>query len=1031
MTDVTISSRASQPPPTESPLPPSRSRQWRRLLLGVLAFALAIFGLDIPDRIEKGILAQEAIRALDAMRQPILEIHRLDLGPSQAHPEQYRHALETLEERMETYRRSGAFDPSLASKIEEFETGLRKWLALRERAPNAPAVLPSSMREEKHALITALELLARGEAPIHQAIDDGQRAETILLLLSLLLAGYAVILFQLFERRWSRVLAARERDLEATLNSIGDAVIATDTEGRVTRMNPVAERLTGWGLADARGRPLEEVFHIVNAETGEPVESPVTKVLREGQVVGLANHTQLISRKGDRFQIADSGAPVFGHDGSIRGVILVFRDVTGEYSLRREVEEQAQRLATMIQSALDAVIVADDDGRILEWNPSAEAIFGWNSEDIQGRYLHETIIPPDLRQAHLDGLARMREGQPGRILGKRIETRGLRSNGMEFPLELTIVRLHQRDRCLFGAYIRDLTEQKVTENELRLAATTFNTHAGILITDPEGHILRVNPAFEAMSGYSARELIGKKPNVLKSGLQDEDFYERMWEDLIQAGQWQGELWNRRKDGRLYAEWLTITAVYGEAGEITHFVGTTQDITERKKAEERIEHLAYYDDLTDLANRRLLRDRLQHEIAVARRHDSYGALLFLDLDRFKHLNDALGHPIGDELLVQVADRLRGAVRAEDTVARLGGDEFVVLLPALGHELSLAGFEAQAVAEKIRGRLSEPYDLQGHRYHLGVSIGIVLFPEGDEDADDVLKHADSALYRAKDEGRNTVRFYQPGMQAAADARLTMEKDLRVAMEADDQLFLHYQPQVNAEGRLVGTEALIRWKHPTRGWVAPIHFIPVAEETGLIRELGEWVLRTAVAQLKEWMAADLCGEWCVLSLNVSPKEFHQPDFVSKILRVIEESEVPAGCLDLEITENVVMDNVGEAVEKMHALREAGLRFTIDDFGTGYSSLSYLKRLPLDKLKIDRSFVTDIHFDPNDAAIVETIIAMAQHLGLGIVAEGVETREELDFLLEKGCDVFQGYYFARPMPAAEFSDFIRKRGCKTKGAT
>ncbi|HEB99713.1 MAG TPA: PAS domain S-box protein, partial [Thiotrichales bacterium] len=424
-------------PHAESPLPPSRSRLWQQLLLGVLVFGLAILGLDIPDRIEKGILAQEAIRALDAMRRPLLEIHRLDLGPSRAHPEQYRLALEALEGRMEAYHRTGAFDPSLARQIREFETGLRKWLALREEASSGPAVLPSSMREEKHAFLTVLDLLAKGEAPIHEAIDKGQKAEKLLLLLSVLLAAYAVILFQLFERRWSRVLAAREQDLEATLNSIGDAVIATDTEGRVTRMNPVAERLTGWTLADARGRPLEEVFHIVNAETGAEVESPVAKVLREGQVVGLANHTQLISRKGDRFQIADSGAPVFGHDGSIRGVILVFRDVTGEYSLRREVEEQARRLSTMIQSALDAVIIADEEGRILEWNPSAEAIFGWSSEDIQGRYLHETIIPPDLRQAHLDGLARMREGQPGRILGKRIETRGLRSNGTEFPLELT------------------------------------------------------------------------------------------------------------------------------------------------------------------------------------------------------------------------------------------------------------------------------------------------------------------------------------------------------------------------------------------------------------------------------------------------------------------------------------------------------------------------------------------------------------------------------------------------------------------
>lgn len=1028
MTDVRIASRGSTHLSTR---PLSRSRLWRHLALGILVLGMLILGLDIPERTEKGGLAQQSVRYLNAVRRIVLDIQRLDLGAPQAYAENYGPMRDQLEESLTAYRRSVTFDPAIARGVEKLETELRYWLDLRESLSTSPALLPSKVHEVNRAFLRLLDFLDRGESSIYEAVAAGQNAQKTLFILIVLLLVYAVILFRITEWRWLHLLSEREQDLETTLNSIGDAVIVTDTEGRVTRMNSVAERLTGWAFADAKDQPLEKVFRVVSADTGEPVDNPAAKVLREGRTIGLANHTQLISKKGERFHVSDSGAPVIGQDGNVHGVILVFHDVTEEYRLRKEVEEQARRLATMIQSALDAVILVDDQGRILEWNPSAEAMFGWSSEDIHGRFLHETIVPPDFRQAHIEGLNRMREGQSGRILGKRIETRGLRSSGEEFPLELSIVRLHQGDRCLFGAYIRDLTEQKRVENELRLAATTFNTHAGILITDPDSRILRVNPAFEAMSGYSAHELIGKKPNILKSGLQDTDFYERMWNELLESGQWQGELWNRRKDGKLYAEWLTITAVYDDTGEITHFVGTTQDITERKKAEERIEHLAYYDDLTDLANRRLLRDRLQHEIAFARRHDSHGALLFLDLDRFKHLNDALGHPIGDELLVQVADRLRSVVRDEDTVARLGGDEFVILLPALGTELSHAGFEAQAVAEKIRGYLSEPYNLDGHRYHMGVSIGIVLFPEGDEDADDVLKHADSALYRAKDEGRNTVRFYQPGMQAAADARLAMEKDLRLAMEDDNQLFLHYQPQVDADGLLVGTEALIRWKHPTRGWIAPARFIPVAEETGLIRELGDWVLMKAATQLNEWMTEGICDQWCLLSLNVSPKEFHQPDFVSKILRIIEESGVPADCLDLEITENVVMDNVGEAVEKMHALRDAGLRFTIDDFGTGYSSLSYLKRLPLDKLKIDRSFVTDIRFDPNDAAIVETIIAMAQHLGLGIVAEGVESREELDFLLEKGCRIFQGYYFAQPMPAQEFRDFIRRQGCGTKGAT
>jgi len=568
--------------------------------------------------------------------------------------------------------------------------------------------------------------------------------------------------------------------------------------------------------------------------------------------------------------------------------------------------------------------------------------------------------------------------------------------------------------------VQDISDAVAVEEEQQLAATTFNTHAGIMITDRDKNILRVNPAFETMTGYSADEVIGKNPSILKSGRQDGNFYRHMWSLIQQTGQWSGELWNKRKDGSLYAEMLTITAVRNEAGEVTHYVGTTQDITERKQAENRIEHLAYHDDLTGLANRRLLHDRLQRELAVARRHSDYGAVLFIDLDQFKHLNDALGHPVGDELLRQLANRFREIMRREDTVARLGGDEFVFILSAENKDLAHVGFEAQAVADKVLAQVAQPFSLNGHQYHITASVGIVLFPEDDEDADDILKHADTALYRAKEDGRNTVRFYQPSMQAAANARLTLEKDLREALE-QEQFELHYQPQVDLDGQIVGLEALIRWQHPQRGLVPPNTFIPVAEETGLIMEIGNWVLRTAARQFQTWQNAGDGHHLQRIAVNVSSRQFQQGHFTDQVVSACEEASLALEFLELEITESMIMSNLGEAIEKMTALRARGVRFAIDDFGTGYSSLSYLKRLPLDLLKIDQSFVRDITSDPNDAAIVETIIAITSHLGIGVIAEGVETAEQQDFLQEKGCDSFQGYYFSRPVPAGEIPALLK----------
>lgn len=438
----------------------------------------------------------------------------------------------------------------------------------------------------------------------------------------------------------------------------------------------------------------------------------------------------------------------------------------------------------------------------------------------------------------------------------------------------------------------------------------------------------------------------------------------------------------------------------------------------------IEHLAYYDPLTGLANRRMLLDRLQHDMIIAARHAKQGAVLFLDLDRFKTLNDSLGHTVGDALLCQVAERLTNSVRAEDTVARLGGDEFVIILPELSEDPRRGLVEVRSVTDKLRRILAEPFELNGHQYRLTTSIGIDLFPKDHEKAVDILRHADTAMYWVKGDGRDGARFFEPGMQAKADARLELENQLRFALERE-QLHLHYQPQVDMAGYIVGAEVLLRWTHPDWGAVPPSRFVPVAEEAGLIFPIGEWVLRSACEQMKVWMATGKCTDHMRgLSVNVSPVEFRQKDFVAKVGRIFEETGVDASRITLEITEGTLIADIDEIIVKMQGLRQYGVHLSIDDFGTGYSSLAYLKRMPLNRLKIDRSFIRDICTDPNDAAIVDTILAMSAHLDMEAIAEGVESKEQLDFLVERNCRVYQGYYFSEPVPATAFHQLVCTSG-------
>lgn len=556
------------------------------------------------------------------------------------------------------------------------------------------------------------------------------------------------------------------------------------------------------------------------------------------------------------------------------------------------------------------------------------------------------------------------------------------------------------------------------EAALRVAATAFEIEEGMIVTDSDEVIIRVNRVFTKLSGYSTEEAIGKNLSMLKSDGMNAEFYQRMREVLHRDNYWQGEIWNRRKNGEIYPEWLTITAVVGKEDKVTNYICAFLDITERKQAEEKIHNLAFYDPLCQLPNRRLLFDRLHQAVTTSARNKTCAGLLFIDLDNFKILNDTRGHDIGDLLLIEVGHRLRAGIRESDTLARLGGDEFVVLLEGLSDNRAEAAVQAREVGDKMLIDISQPYTLKDVEHYSTASIGISLFANYRQNLDDLLKQADTAMYAAKKSGRNTLRFFDPAMQAALETRSQLEAGMRRALPKQE-FKLYYQVQVDSEKRSIGAEALIRWEDPEQGMISPAHFIPVAEDTGLILPIGQWVLQTACAQLKEWESNPLAGELS-LAVNVSARQFRQPGFVKQVSALIKETTINPSRLKIELTESTVLENVVDTINKMQALKSIGVRFSMDDFGTGYSSLAYLTQLPLDQLKIDQSFVRNIGIKSTDSMIVQTIIGMAHNLGIEVIAEGVETDAQRDFLWGAGCRFYQGYLFGKPMPPKEFTTLL-----------
>jgi len=562
----------------------------------------------------------------------------------------------------------------------------------------------------------------------------------------------------------------------------------------------------------------------------------------------------------------------------------------------------------------------------------------------------------------------------------------------------------------------DLEAHKhAAEEAARIAAIAFETPEPMIVMDAQGDILRVNAAFSRTTGYAQDEVAGRSPTVLQSGRHPPEFFAELWQTVRATGHWQGEIWDRRKNGEVYPKWLTVSSVRSQDGAITHYVGSFADISERKEAAEAISRLAYYDSLTALPNRQLMMDRLKRALRFSGRSGRYGAVLFLDLDNFKTINDTLGHDEGDKLLQEAALRLRACVREEDTVARFGGDEFVVLLEDLEGPRDHAAVLTKTVSDKLLATLARPYELQGREHPCSASIGVALWHgEPGTDPNELLKRSDMAMYEAKKAGRNAARFFDPVMQTAIENRARLEARLRGGLQ-QGQFELYFQRQVRRDGSVQGAEALLRWRDPERGLVGPGEFIPLAEESDLILPIGRWVLQTACRQIEAW-SHDERTRGLRLSVNISARQFGAESFVDELAAILRASGAVPGRLQLEITESMLLTNIEETIAKMDRLRGLGVGFALDDFGTGYSSLFYLQRLPLDVLKIDQSFVQELGQNPRSEAIVRTVIQMGRSLGLDVLAEGVETEAQRQFLDRWGCSNWQGYLFGRPVPLVEF---------------
>ncbi|WP_207062171.1 EAL domain-containing protein [Motiliproteus sp. SC1-56] len=698
----------------------------------------------------------------------------------------------------------------------------------------------------------------------------------------------------------------------------------------------------------------------------------------------------------------------------VRITLLALLLLSAWLLLQRHQQQRALQLrnakfsATFNESPLGMTIARLPSTQLLETNDAFTELTGHSRQACLERPIHEALQV----DKHQDLLA---EAQPTGHL-KGVDLKGRNLAGEERYWRYFACRFETPEGPQLLSLIQDITQQTQLHQELELAQQVIeNTSDGVMIADDQSRILSVNQAFTHITGYSREEAIGQSTRLCKSGRHEETFYAAMWQQIISKGHWSGEIWNRRKSGEVFPCWLSINRIRQADGDTSHYIAVFSDISQIKQAEKELTQLAYYDPLTALPNRALFRDRLAQEIAATRRQQGRFALFFIDLDRFKDINDSLGHNLGDQLLHEMACRLARLVRETDTAARLGGDEFTLIMAEVNRLESVT-----QMAERLLSTLGHPVSLAGQEVQVGASIGIALFPEDGDNSESLIQHADMAMYQAKSQGRNNFQFYTHSLQEQVLQRMALERELRLAIQ-EQQFCLYYQPQLDLNsGQVVGAEALVRWIHPHRGLVSPLDFIPLAEESGLIIPLGQWILEEACRQMRQWHTDGL--EHLLVAVNLSARQFSSPELLDQVLQALQDSGLPPQSLELELTESMLVEDSKGAAATLNQLRELGVQLSIDDFGTGYSSLAYLKRFQLDHLKIDQGFVRDLTVDSEDAAIVKAIILMSRGLGLNVIAEGIETTRQKDFLVAQGCPRGQGYLFSAPLPADEFIGWLKR---------
>ncbi|MES9993031.1 MAG: EAL domain-containing protein [Candidatus Thiodiazotropha sp.] len=831
-------------------------------------------------------------------------------------------------------------------------------------------------------------------------IDETTKKRQLIFLLSVFVVVLLLSLWQVISRLQ---LANQEVSkawfrLHDAVDNLTEAFALFDAEGRLVLFNRRFGEFYSW-LKDwiDEGADLQALQSITGNRIqnisleGEPIIEPMPM--------------------GQYLEQTESGAWYLASNSPTNegGIVCVRSDITES----KQAEVNLRKLGRVLEQSPASVMITNTNGDIEYVNPRFEKVSGYSADEVVGknpRILKSGDKTREEYKAMWEALLAGREWR-GIFHNKRKDGSIYWESASISPL-----RDERGQITHFIAVKEDVTTQKRAEDQLRMNATVFDTTSeGIMVTDADNVIKTVNPAFTRITGYSAEEVIGQSPSILSSGRHNEEFYEELWDSVLHKRYWSGEVWNRRKDGSVFPEWLSIAAIPDEDGVAKEYVAVFSDISKHKENEEQIRYQANYDALTGLPNRSLLSDRLEQAIGSALREKWKLAILFIDLDQFKMVNDTFGHVMGDELLQLVAERIGDSVRESDTVARFGGDEFVILLQDINEMDAVAN-----LATKVIDKITKVFTLYERDIYIGASVGITIFPDDAMSADSLLRNADMAMYQAKERGRNNYQFFTASMQQQTLERQQLELDLRLAVDRGE-LELYYQPVVDAEfGKVISVEALLRWNHPHRGIIYPGVFIPLAEDSGLIGPIGERVIRDACQQLSKWQKAG--HQELNMAVNLSSRQRELGLEVGYLREVLQEASIDPGMLTMEITESLLMRDTEEAIKWLSSFKALGVNLSVDDFGTGYSSLSYLKRFPMDILKIDRSFINDLPHDVDDASLVKTIVAMAQSLSLRLVAEGVETREQAEFLVNNGCTNLQGYYYAKPMSAKAMTSWLQQ---------